>query len=297
MWTLETEKRRRFVQGMTRLSVWYVRRLLETGEVRPGDVARALCKRVDLYRLTDLWDGVSEKEGGLLDPEWTALASEIASWIQATPMKDVGNLEQRVLEFLGPSLERRLPQDVGPPPVRPFECWTYELGWAGLGDRRGLWGRLSNPVHLWALFRKSVNLSAQPSRDAVLHIMNVVTPRSPFDDMARLAATLHALIAELRRVHPQVSELWCNTWLNDHERFRAIFPQKWFDSAAVAPPGNHRNWWGQFAKRDGDFRQKAAQQFREAGGVFPYRALRCHAGLSDLEAHLERNFDLRGEGS
>ena len=297
MWTLDPEKRRRFVNGMARLSVWYVRRLLDTGEIRPEKIVWALCKRVDLYRMTDLWDGVNEKDGGLADPEWVALATEIGAWIASTPMGDVTDLEGRVLTFLGPSLEERLPKDVGRPPVRPFECWTYELGWAGLGDGTGLWGRLSNPVHLRATLRKSVGLSPRPSRDAVLHFMNVVVPRSPFDDTSRLAATLHALIAELRSQHPHVRELWCNTWLNDSERFRELFPKEWSESAAVAPFGNHRNWWGQFAKRDGDFSEKAAQQFRDAGGRFRYRALRCHAGLSDIEAHLVRKFDLRAATS
>ncbi|MGI4827290.1 MAG: hypothetical protein ACRYFU_03730 [Janthinobacterium lividum] len=275
---------------MTRLAVWYVRILLERGDVRPDDLPIALCKRVDLYRLTNFWNGTLDTNDGLTDPEWRPLATEIAAWIRSTPMCEVDRLEQHVLAFLEPSIEERLPKDVGPPPVRPFECWTYELGWPGLADGAGLWGKLSNPVHLESIMRKGLGLRPRPSRDGVLHIMNVVVPRSPFDEMPRLAATLQALIAELRSHHPQVRKLWCNTWLNDHARFRVLFPQRWFDNARVAPHGNYRNWWGQFARRDGDFNEAAAQRFRKSGGTFPYRALQCHASLSEIEAHLERSF-------
>ena len=290
MWTLESETRRRYVRGMTRLAVWYVRTLLERGEIRPDDLPVALCKRVDLYRLTDIWSGANDTDDGLADPEWMAVVHQIAGRIRSAPMSEVEELERQVLLLLEPSLEARLPKDVGPPPVRPFECWTYDLGWPGLADGPGLWGKLSNPAHLQAILRGAAGLRPQPSRDGVLHIMNVVVPRSPFDDMPRLAATLQAAIADLRSRHPQVRELWCNTWLNDHAQFRPLFPERWFANAQVAPPGNYRNWWGQFARRDGDFNESAAQRFRNSGGSFRYRALHCHAPLNEIETHLNERF-------
>ena len=290
MWTLDADIRRRYVQGMVRLGVWYVRLLLARGEIREDAVATALCKRVDLYRFTDLWNGVDDVAEGLTDPAWMAKATEIAGWVCASAASETESLERRVLAFLEPTLEARLPKDVGPPPVRPFECWTYELGWAGMASGPGLLGKLRNPTHRTAMLRKAVGLRPLPSPDGVLHIMNVLVPRSPLEDLPRLARTLGALIAEVRKKHPQVRELWCNTWLNEHPRFHEIFPETWFRNATVAAPGNYRNWWGQFARRDGDFHEAAAAQFRASGGLFPFRALRCHAGLAEIDAHLHSRF-------
>ncbi len=290
MWTLDIEARRRYVHGMVRLGVWYTRLLLERGEVRSEDLLLALSKRVDLYRFTDLWNGVNEAEDGLADPAWMDHATQIARWIRDTPMTATDRLEEKVLAFLAPTLEGRVPKDVGPPPARPFGCWTFDLGWPGLADGPGFLGKLSNRTHVAAMVRKAVGLSPSPSRNGVLHIMNVLVPRSPFDDLRALAASLQALIAYLRDEQPQVRELWCNTWLNEHPKFHEIFPEVWFGNATVAPPGNHRNWWGQFARRDGDFNATLAQQFRASGGVFPFRALLCHAGLETIDAHLKANY-------
>ncbi len=290
MWTLDEETRRRYVQGMTRLSVWYVWRLVQRGEVEEGSIAQALCERVNLYRLTDFWDGRGNGENGLSDAAWMECVAQMAGWVRAGSAADTERLEGRVLALLSPALERRVPKDVGPAPVRPFECWTYELGWAGLASRPGLLGRLGNPAHVVAKVRRGLGLQAAPSRDAVLHIMNVLAPQSPFDDLPRLAGTLRALIAEMRERQPQVRELWCNTWLNDHPKFRELLPAVWFASGKMAPPGNFRNWWGQFARRDGGFHESAGRRFRESGGAFPFRAMLCHAPLDAMEEHLRQRF-------
>jgi hypothetical protein len=292
LWTLDPAIRLRYVEGMTRLSVWYVWHLLQKGGITPAQVPNALCTRVNLYRLTDLWDGRGDADNGENNPAWQPLVSQIAAWVQTTPATATDTLETRTVELLQPLLEARIPKDVGPPPVRPFACWTYELGWPGLGSRPGLLGRLANPAHVTAKLRRSLGFQPPPARDAVLHIMNVLVPRSPFDDMPQLAGTLRALIAEVRERHPQVRELWCNTWLNDHPRFHQLMPEVWFRNGVVAPPGNFRNWWGQFARRDGDFNEPAGQQFRNTGGVFPFRALQCHAPMNAIDDHLLAHFGI-----
>lgn len=295
MWTLDPHLRRRYVHGMAALSVWYVRTLLEQGHVRSHDLPAALSNRVDLYRLTDLWSGHKHAEAPLANPAWLQLATTLSAWIRDTSLAELPALEQRALTLLEPTLEARLPHDVGPPPHRPFECWTVDLGWPGLADRPGLLGKLRNRTHLLHILRRSSGLAPLPPPDAVLHIMNVLVPASPFDDLPRLAQTLHRLIAHIRLTHPSVRELWCNTWLNEHPRMRDLFPPLWFRNATLSPPGNFRNWWGQFARRDGDFNLRAAEQFRSTGGVFPYRALLCHAPLDLLDQHLCRTFSLLPE--
>lgn len=275
---------------MTRLGVWYVWTLLARGEVRSAELPAVLCQRVDLYRLTDLWDGVKDSDDGSGNALWMEHATQIAGWVRETAIGETEGLEERVLALLEPALERRLPKDIGPPPERPYGCWTYNLGWPGLADGPGLLGRLSNPAHRSAMLRRCVGLRAAPSRDGVLHIMNVEVPKSPFDDMGRLAESLRALIAEVRTEHPQVRELWCNTWLNEHPSFHELMPEAWFRNATVSPPGHYRNWWGQFARRDGDFNEATAKKFRDSGGVFPFRALLCHARLVEVDQHVSRSF-------
>ena len=276
---------------MTRLGVWYVHTLLARGEIRDEDLSMALCRRVDLYRLTDFWKGAHDSSDGIADMEWMQHVAQIAAWVRETPIEDTSHLEEQALAFLEPTLEKRLPKDVGLPPVRPFDCWTYELGWAGLADGPGVLGKLSNRSHLTAILRRGVGLPQLPSRDCVLHIMNVMVPQSPFEDMGRLARSLWALLEDVRVKHPQVREIWCNTWLNDHPKFHELLPEVWFRNGSVAPPGNRRNWWGQFSRRDGDFNERTAQQFRASGGVFPFRALRCHARLDCIDRHLSSAFN------
>ena len=293
MGTLDPNARRTYVCGMAQLSVWYVHRLLECGEIPPGGIPAALSDRVNLYRLTDLWDGTNDDDGSR-NPEWQTCTTQIARWVLAAPRAtaqgDTALLEQQTLTLLEPSLERRLPRDLDPPPAGPFGCWTSELGWPGFADRPGRLGKLTNTAHLTDALRRVVGLAPRPSRDGVLHFTNVLAPASPFDDLLALAGSLRALIAHLREHHPEVRELWCNTWLNEHPKFREIFPDPWFRNGVVAPPGRFRNWWGQFARRDGGFNQTLAQRFRASGGTFPFRALLCHAGLDEVDRHLATHF-------
>src|SRR5579875_3618587 len=107
---------------MVRLSVWYVRLLLERGEIARGEVGKALCERVNLYRLTDFWDGARDGDNGEGNPEWMALVGQMAGWVCETPMGETARLEEQVVDLLGPALESRIPKDVGPPPERPFAC-------------------------------------------------------------------------------------------------------------------------------------------------------------------------------
>lgn len=290
MWTLDEATRRRYVQGMTRLSIWYVFTLLQRGEVQRADLPRALCRRVNLYRFTDFWDGSNDADDGSKNSAWMELAKQMSEQIRDTATGGEEALEGRVLGLLEPTLEARLPKDIGPPPVRPFGCWTYELGWAGLADQPGPLGALRNPTHLSAIVRRGLRLPQAPSPDGVLHIMNVMAPRSMFEDMPRLALSLRKLIEEVRRLHPQVRTLWCNTWLNEHPKFRELLPEAWFRSGVVSPPGHYRNWWGQFARRDGDFNETAGRRLRETGGVFPFRALLCHAPMNEVDEFLRSHF-------
>jgi hypothetical protein len=284
--TPDLDTRKRLVSGMVRLSLWYVRLLLAQGKITARDLPRALSCRVNLYRLTVLWDGVRDPALGYADPEWTRLRGELARLILATPAEDTSELETQGLSLLWPALEGRLPQDVGPPRQRPFGCWSYELAWEGMGDGPGWLGKLSNPTHVAQKLRKTLGLPPGPSRGAVLHLENAYAPSSPFARSPELIRSLRGLLAECRRLHPSVRTLWADTWLNSHPAFLALFPDSWRRSGAPCPPGNNFNWWGQFVTRTGDFDAAAAARFRASGGQFHYPALLCHAPLASVDEHL-----------
>lgn len=281
----DLETRRRVVTGMVRLSLWYVRRLLARRQIAGGDLPRALVDRVNLYKLTSLWDGKQDPRRGEVDPAWNGLAAELSRLVAASPETDTSALEEKGLALLWPLLEKRLPEDVGPPDQRAHECWIYELEWDGMGVGPGLKSKLSNPYYLVHKLRKTLRLPEGPPRNASLHFENAYVPASPFTRPADMRRTLRDLIADVRRNHPSVRELWFNTWLNSHPAFQAFFPPRWFGSAVRSVDAGDYSWWGQFVTRTGDFNEKVAAQLR-ASGKWPYPAVLCHAPMREVDAFL-----------
>src|SRR5690348_7807761 len=120
----------RFAQEMTSLNLWYVWQLKRTGRILAEDIAEALTSRVDIYRMTSLWDGVHDPKLGHVDPEWNRITKELTRLILDSPSDDSRAMEERGLAFLWPLLEkrdayRRLPIIHRPVQPRPFGCWTY----------------------------------------------------------------------------------------------------------------------------------------------------------------------------
>jgi hypothetical protein len=286
--TPDLATRERLVTEMIRLSLWYVRQLLDRGEIPVRDLPRTLTCRVNLYRLTVLWDGVRDPAYGHEDPAWDRLSEELARLLLASPAEDTAALEEQGLALLWPLAEKRLPLDVGPPRQQPFGCWSYARAWEGIGDRPGRLGRLVNPGHVALKLRKALGLPPAPSRKATLHFENAFVPASPFARKTELVRSLRDLLAECRSLDPPVRTLWCDSWLNSHPAFLALFPASWQRSGLPRPPGNAYNWWGQLVTREGGFNASVAARFRASGGTFPYPALLCHAPVEEIDRHLAR---------
>jgi hypothetical protein len=289
MWTLEISIRRRFVFEMTKLSVWYLRRLLSRNEISVADLEQSLCQRVDLYRFTSLWDGIKQPQESIYDTRWKKVAAELSKVIENAHSVNTDEMEAQCLSLLTPLIEERLPFDVCPPPVRPYSCWTYGPGFAGLRDPKDVFGKLVNFNRGSRWLRKKLGLPPRPPCDIMLHIMNVMVPKSPFDDMYGLMDSLLRLIADAKSNYQSVSEIWCDTWLNQHPKFRPIFPDLWFEQGFAVAMGPTRNWWGQFSACDGDFNDNLANQFRASDGKFPYSPLLCHAPIDLVERHLQQS--------
>ncbi|MGH8521386.1 MAG: hypothetical protein ACREU9_08225 [Gammaproteobacteria bacterium] len=284
--TPDLEVRRRFVRKFVPLSLWYVRRQLARGLCRESDLPKVLTSRVDLYRLTSLYDGTHDPASGWRDPQWTSLADQLSAMIRQSPAGDTEGLESRGLELLWPLLEKRLPKDVGVPPERPFGCWNYQMAWKGTGDRPGMFGKLLNFPHVVAWARAKLGLPMAPRREVALHFDNVLKPRSPFDDLASLAGSLRRLVADCRAKHPAAEVLWFHSWLNGHPDCRRLFPPGFAGTAINRGVTHYQTWWGQFMTKTGDFNDEIARRFRKADGEFPYPGVLCHGRIDEIDAHL-----------
>lgn len=73
----------RFVEEMTRLNLWYVHRLLSKGDIGPNDLPGTLTSRVNIYRMTVLWDGLHDPKFGQVDPEWDQISRRLATLLSS----------------------------------------------------------------------------------------------------------------------------------------------------------------------------------------------------------------------
>jgi hypothetical protein len=285
-----------YSEGMIRLGVWYVRWLLAHRRISERHLPDALTRRVNIYRLTSLWDGIRDPASGFRDPDWDRLVDRLASLELRFSFEHVSELEEHSVALLRPWLGDTTEQLEGPL----FGCWAYEVVGESITDGPGVLGRLTNHRKIAQRLQQLAGL-ATPERHVALHFFNAFTPQSPFDNVRSVASALRALIRDCRQRHPTVQTLWCQTWLNSHPAFLALFPGTWFASAVGRTiddvnrrscgraPLNTRNWWGQFMKSDGTFHERRAQRFRESGGEFPYLNRLCHAGIDEIDnflAHL-----------
>jgi hypothetical protein len=291
----EARLKQDFVEGMIRLGIWYVRQLLASGQIAERNVRDALTRRVNIYRLTSLWDGFSDPACGFRDREWDRLVEGLVSLVRCFPLEQTAELEERALDLLRPWL-RFAPE---PPPRPAFGCWTYEVIGEGITDGPGLLGRLTNRRKIAQRLQRLVG-RATPERHAALHFFNACAPQSPFGNVRSLACTLRALIRDCQHQHPTVQMLWCQSWLNSRPAFLALFPETWSVSAVVRMPEdtdvrscgraclNTNNWWGQFMKSDGGFHEERGRRFRESGGTFPFPNRLCHARIDEVDSFLAR---------
>jgi hypothetical protein len=127
---------RRFVEEMTRLNLWYVHRLLSKGEIGPNDLPGALTSRVNIYRMTVLWDGLHDPKFGHVDPEWVQISRRLATLLSSTPSGETSIAEERGLHLLCPLLEwndpDRLYQFIGGHPHQAYTAVGHfpSNGWA-----------------------------------------------------------------------------------------------------------------------------------------------------------------------
>jgi hypothetical protein len=126
----------------------------------------------------------------------------------------------------------------------------------------------------------------RPPNYCNFHIANAIAPRSIFEDPAYLPACFRKLM-EMSEKEYGFDTLHTGTWLNDHPRWLALFPQEWHDN--LSPRKNTVGWtfgnWGQLVTARGTFNEKAGQYLREHGELkYKCRASRC--SFAAMRAHL-----------
>ena len=247
-----------FVKELTKLSLWYVRKVLREEEISFADAVN----RVDIYRKTSLYDGRSHPSRCDVGPRWAEILDQVKGIFDRhrdDPYSEL--IEAEGLALLWPYLEARLLEnkDQGKgEDERPYECWD-----GGYSDE----GRLS------------------------IHIYNIYKPRSPLSDMRiPFAASLIRLLHDSTQRRPGMEIVQCVSWLNSAPRFQALFPNGWIRSARLRGTiGYTAGYWGQFYDRRGGFHDRNGAAFRETGEL-PFPCLSCEWPISEVMEHLEDKF-------
>ena len=115
----------RYVTEFTKLSLWYVHKVMREGETGFEGIVNG---RVNIYRNTSLYDGKNHPAHGEVGPEWGEVLGRLKA-IHDRCREDPAGFEAEGLALLWPTIEARFrpaQQTGGPPPDRPYECWTYD---------------------------------------------------------------------------------------------------------------------------------------------------------------------------
>jgi hypothetical protein len=269
--SITLEARRDFVEGVVPLSLWVARRLC-----RHGMAFEEAIRRTIIYRLTSLCPGrhdPAHAPAGGRDLCWEELLGQMqAVFARYNDSEDTAALEREGLELLWPVLEPGLELDVrswplpfekGAPRERPFGFFTY--------------------------------YKSSESPTIGLHLANPFAPRSPFADPQARAAELRGLLDEatdasrFAGTRPAPVRVGCGSWLCSFPPFLQLFPPEFASSAEPEPLHHSYGWWGQFINRSGGFHRRNAEYLRRTGD-FPYGCVWCACEISELRAHLDREF-------
>ena len=244
-----------YCRELTRLSVWYARKLVLDGA---SDFEDAFNKRVNIFRNTSCYTGDGHPANGDLFPQWRETVRPVfEAHIDAA---DTEVLEAKCLELFWPSIEERVESVGNPLPdmaKRPYKSWTFDYR------------------------HESLNI----------HICNTYRPASPLAGMRDdFAACLLRMLQDSQRRRPEVGDVRCGSWLNSAPAFSALFPRVWRASGEpVVDIGYTMGFWGQFTDRRGDFHARNGRRFRELGRL-PYPCLICRAEIRSVLDHLRSSF-------
>jgi hypothetical protein len=118
------------------------------------------------------------------------------------------------------------------------------------------------------------------------HIANALAPRSIYADPRHLPECFLGLMDNSEKEYGY-DTLYTATWLNDHPRWLALFPEEWHNNLSVRKDGVHWSFgsWGQVVTARGTFNDKAGQFAREHL-TMKYKSRDSHCSFANMRAHL-----------
>ncbi len=125
-----------------------------------------------------------------------------------------------------------------------------------------------------------------PPNWCCFHIANALSPRSIYDDPRHLPECFLQLM-DRSAIEHGYDTLYTGTWLNDHPRWLALFPEEWRQNLSERKDLTGWNFgnWGQLVTSRGTFNDKAGQYAREHV-TLKYKARSSHCAFDAMRSHL-----------
>jgi len=261
------DDRRDFVEGLVPLSLHVAWRLMGQGM----SFEEAVNIRVDIYRLTSLFDGKVfpyNAPSGWHDERW----EEMLDRLRLIYALHAGEATSEAIERDGYEVFR--------PVLEP----AFARGVAG-------WPRLEDRPYGFFSFNLA-DLKKPAARAIEIHLGNPFAPASPFAEPQERKRELLRLITNVCRENPDVAYIATGTWLNSFPPFLAFFPPEWTASASPSVGGFWGGGlWGQFYDRRGRFHRKNAEYYRQTGS-FRYTPMNCRCRIETLQAYLDGTMNI-----
>ena len=259
--TVEYNCRKEYVALVTQLSLRYA--LIKKSSTNPFE--KIVTEQTPLYRLTILWDGVHNPgyhKRNDRDEKWYKRINGL-SHLRDDEMEDQG------LMLLWDILEPRIEDDLRRWPWIP-----------------SVLGKQVLPENHFGFFIYRMVSDSAGKKEVALHMGNVSSPRSPFDNRPKRMKELNELLDAVEDRYGGIDTLRCSSWLNSFKPFVDLFPDGWEKNAAATSKVNYSyGWWGQMIDRRGSFHCENGRFLRKSGR-FKYPTLTCRTDIRLLRNHL-----------
>jgi hypothetical protein len=255
--TLKTlDEHREFVEKMARMSFYFARRMKDkTPEYTVGEL---LCRRTPIfYHALEYQDYQTRWD----NPDCRPIIARANELGDLPPEEFEERMFDSIRDLAMERAEKFYLQSVGMPGHIPPD-WNA--------------GSLKYDPHTPKL---------QPSW-CCFHIANALAPRSIYADPRHLPECFFGLMDNSAKEYGY-DTLYTVTWLNDHPRWLALFPEEWHQNLSERNDfvGWSFGYWGQVVTARGTFNEKAGQFAREHVAL-KYKTRVSHCSFENMRAHL-----------